>query len=52
MEENDITEEPEKKKASWLTVTQEDRDLINKVYPRKGGWTDEEIEMVKALGHL
>lgn len=32
-------------------VTQEDRDQMAKLYP-KHSWTDKEIEMAKALGHL
>jgi hypothetical protein len=34
------------------TVTQEDRHLMQRRYPRKKEWTDAEIEMAKALGHL
>ena len=33
-------------------VTQEDRDKMAKLYPHQGEWTDEEIEMAKALGHI
>jgi lipopolysaccharide biosynthesis regulator YciM len=33
-------------------VTQEDRDQMAKLYPQQREWTDAEIEMAKALGHL
>jgi lipopolysaccharide biosynthesis regulator YciM len=33
-------------------VTQGDRDQMAKVYPQEREWTDAEIEMAKALGHL
>jgi hypothetical protein len=33
------------------TVTQEDRDKAKKGYPNQT-FSDEEIEMMKALGHL
>jgi acetoin utilization protein AcuC len=33
-------------------VTQEDRELAKKLYPSTRGWSDSEIEMAKALGHL
>lgn len=32
-------------------VTQEDRDRAAKIYPNQK-WTDEDIEMLKALGHI
>ena len=45
---------PKKKpvaKAQRVPVTQEDRDLVAKLYPNQK-WADYEIEMMKALGHL
>lgn len=45
---------PKKKpvaKVEGVPVTQEDRDLAAKFYPNKK-WSDPEIEMLKALGHL
>jgi hypothetical protein len=45
---------PKKKpapKVQRVPVTQEDRDLVAKIYPNQN-WTDDEIEMIKALGHL
>ena len=45
---------PKKKpvaKAQRVPVTQEDRDLVAKIYPNQK-WADYEIEMMKALGHL
>jgi acetoin utilization protein AcuC len=33
-------------------ITQEDRDLANKIYSGYKPWSDGEIEMMKALGHL
>jgi hypothetical protein len=33
-------------------VTQEDRDEMARLYSHQREWTDEEIEMAKALGHL
>ena len=35
------------------TVTQADRDLAQKWYPRDSGvWDDDEVELLKALGYL
>ena len=45
---------PKKKpvaKVERVPVTQEDRDLVAKIYPNQK-WADYEIEMMKALGHL
>lgn len=45
---------PKKKpvaKVESVPVTQEDRDLAAKFYPNTK-WSDPEIEMLKALGHL
>jgi hypothetical protein len=44
--------EESKENQQETLVTQEDRDLMQKLYPRKKEWEDEEIEMAKALGHL
>lgn len=33
-------------------VTADDRARAAKLYPNQKGWTDTEIEMLKALGHI
>lgn len=35
-----------------LAVTDEDRERAKKLYPRQTEWSDEDLEMMKALGHL
>ena len=40
------------KESTAEEATAEDRAQMAKLYPNQAGWTDADIEMAKALGHL
>lgn len=40
------------KQISGEGLTAEDRAQTAKLYPNQAGWTDADIEMAKAFGHL
>ena len=45
-------EHENEKESSAEEVTAEDRAQMAKLYPNQAGWTDADIEMARALGHL
>ena len=45
-------EHENEKESSAEEVTAEDRAQMAKLYSNQTGWTDADIEMAKALGHL